>query len=133
MSIDYVSLANTALRLVTNAGREITFRRYDADLQNTDQPWGPANDLRGDPEEELTLNAVTVHPTDVNDLGVRIRDADLMKFTRKLFIVAPGSDVQSDLSEFQEVVDGSETFKITMIDKLQPGDTILLWYVGVAE
>ncbi len=131
MAKDYTITAATALRLIQDKGREITFLKFDDTPDDVAKPWAKNSDLRtGAASISTKLFAVSVHPTDINVLGVRIRDDDLMKQLREILIIAPGT-FQGDLKEYQELDDGDRRFRITFMEQLKPANTTVLWYAGV--
>ena len=132
MAKDYTILAETALRLIKEAGREITFLKFDNTPDSAAKPWAKNTDLRTGAASKITkLFAVSIHPTDINVLGIRIRDVDLMKQLREILIIAPGKAFQGDLKEYQEVDDGIRRFRITFMEQLRPANTTVLWYAGL--
>lgn len=131
MAKDYTITAATALRLIKDKGREITFLKFDDTPDNVAKPWAKNSDLRTGPASVSTkLFATSIHPTDINVLGVRIRDNDLMKQLREILIIAPGT-FQGDLKEYQELDDGDRRFRITFMEQLKPANVTVLWYAGV--
>lgn len=132
MALDYSAIAATALRLVQNAGRQVTFMRFNQTPDSGTKPWGANADLRSTPDDTVSLWAVSVHPTDINVLGIRIRDDDLLKQVREILIIAPGPDNQEDLRLYQQVTDG-RVFRIVFMEQLKPNDVTVLWYAGITE
>ncbi len=131
MAKDYTKTAATALRLIEDKGREITFLKFDDTPDDLAKPWAKNANLRiGPASVSTTLFATSVHPTDINVLGVRIRDNDLMKQLREILIIAPGT-FQGDLKEYQELDDGDRRFRITFMEQLKPANITILWYAGV--
>jgi len=131
MAKDYISVADTALRLVQEAGRLVTFRKFLNTLDDVNKPWATSPALRTG-ATEVQLWAVSVHPTDINVLGIRIRDDDLLKHVREVLIIAPGT-YQGDLKEFQEVDDGTRRFRISVMEQLRPAGVTVLWYAGITD
>ena len=128
---DYVTIADTALRLVKEAGRLVTFRKFLNTLDDVSKPWATSPALRTG-ATEVQLWAVSVHPTDINVLGIRIRDDDLLKHIREVLIIAPGI-YQGDLKLFQEVDDGTRRFRISVMEQLKPAGTTVLWFAGITD
>ena len=132
---DYIKLAATAARLVANAGRSVTFVRFDRSLQDVAKPWLGSVDPRATPDASEVVSAVFVEPTSLNSLGESTVDSDLLKRSTKIMIVAAGSDFTADLSKFDEVIDSldNSTWRIVGVDKLQPASVVVAYYVGVAR
>lgn len=126
--VDAVKLAATALRLLNDNGRSVTFIQHDTTPEIAAQPWdGPAAP-RTTPASTLVLSAVFAHPRFVDRLGLTIEVDDLIRRSEQIMIVSQGTN---DLSIFQEVLDGTTYWKITGVEILRPGDTTLLGFVGV--
>lgn len=127
---DYTRLAATALRLVQNAGRSITFVRLNETASDPAQPWkGPASGG----ETTLDLTGVFVPPNTVRQFGLSALGEgtefdDLVTRSEQIIITAQG---ENDLRSFTEVVDRSERWGIIGLQVLRPGDTTLLAFVGV--
>ena len=134
MAKDYNKVAETALRLLKEAGRQVTFLKFDDTPDSAAKPWASNADLRTGAASVLTkLFVVSVHPTDINLLGIRIRNEDLMANLREILIIAPGKDFQEDLAKYQELDDGTHRFRISFMERLKPAGVTVLWYAGVTE
>ena len=125
---NFPKLIATAQRLITENGRSVTFIRHDETLADAAKPWdGPAS-ARGVPDETFVTDAVFVQPASAVRLGMTMEQADLVVQSEEIMIVAPGAN---DLSRFQEVLDGSTYWKITLLEVLKPGALVVLAFVGV--
>jgi hypothetical protein len=134
MARDYSAIADTAKRLVTDAGRAVTFVRLGSTPADASKPWRSAADPRGTPEAELELTAVFVNPWSTKDLGFGSISEDLMKRSKQVLVLAPGSAEQTPLNTFHTVLDtdGVE-WKIEGVETLKPAGVALLYYVGVSR
>lgn len=131
--IDYTTIAETALTLIEGTGREITVIRFNQTPADTDYPWeGPA-DPRSSPDATTDVYATFVSPSQASELGMETVDADLLKRTSDIAIVAPGPTLTFDLSTANEVTDGDITKKILDVQKLKPGATTLLYFLFLAK
>ena len=143
--VDYASLLATAQRLITANGRSVTFISFAETVQDPAKPWlGPrdpraaassfSDDFSSDFETGILVSlindAVFVEPGDLEHLGHSLITEDLIKRSTKIMLVSPGA---LDLSIYEEVIDGSERWKITGQEFLKPGDTQVLAFVGVAR
>ncbi len=133
MAVDYVALANQALTLITDNGRSVTFRRLDRTPADPAMPWRGAADPRATPDASVAGPAVAVPPSGAAALGLRVEDSELVKRSEQIFIVALGATSTDDLTTFDEVLDGTELWKIVGVEKLRPAATTLLYFVGVAR
>lgn len=127
--MDYVALAQTALELIKANGRQVTFRQLVDTPADSNKPWrGAADPTAGGTTEAAWC--VAVPPSSANQLGMSTTDNDLVKRSEQILIVAPGLN---DLADFEEVIDGTVTYRITGVETLRPADVTLLYFVGVAQ
>ena len=132
MAKDYTNIATTAKRLVDKFGRSVTFRRLDrTTLDDAAKPWRGTATPRTTLDATVTAIAVIVPPSSASRLGLTTRDNELIKRSEQIMIVALGATSTDDLSTFDEVLDGTQLWKITTVETLKPGDTTLLYFVGV--
>lgn len=132
MAIDYTRMAQVARTLIEANGREITIRKLRNTATDASKPWrGNADpDVGGAGLDPVTLDAVAVPPSSLNELGMKINTPDLVQQASRVFIAAP-PETPVDLSAYDEVVDGSAVFRVIKLDELRPADTTLLYYVWV--
>lgn len=127
---DYTKLAATASRLVTNAGRTITLVQFNSTPAEASKPWRGATTPRTDPDATLEVSGVFVEPSSAVRLGMSTEISDLLKRSTQIIIVA----ATADLSGYQEIIDSdTKRWKIVGMEKLQPADTTLLYFIGVAR
>jgi hypothetical protein len=129
MAIDYTAAIATAQRLIGENGRSVTLVEFNRTPANVAEPWKGAADPRAVPDSTLVVDAVFVEPSSATKLGLALVDSDLVKRSDQIMIVSPGAAV--DLSVFQEVLDTSVRWKITAIEVLKPGASVVLAYIGV--
>lgn len=139
MTIDYDAILTEAQAAITSAAtdaggvaRQITIERFAQTAATPSQPWkGPA-DPRASVDATATLDAVFVPPTGAAKLGMGSVDEDLLKMTSAICIVAPTSATY-DLTTANEIVDSldSERKKVVFVEKLAPGPTVMLYFIGV--
>ena len=131
MAKDYTSIADTALAMVKKYGRSMTITKFDQSAGDPAKPWEGASDPRGVGKTSLTIYAVAVSVTSAIQVGLVTKDDDMVKRSEQILIVAPGSVEQTDLGNFNIVSDGSVEWKVAGVDKMQPSNLILLYYIGV--
>ena len=128
--VDYVKLAATAARLVSNNGRSITLVEFDKTPDDADKPWRGAVDPRISPESTKVVSGVFVEPSSAVRLGMSSEVDDLLKRSSQIIIVAS----TDDLEVYNEVIDtDTKRWKIVGMEKLKPADTTLLYFIGVAR
>lgn len=129
MALSYTKLATTVATLMARYGRSVNLVKFDDTPDDSAKPWGENTDQR----TAATVTgayAVSVPPETIEELGLKFKDESLAKRASAIFLIEPGS---VDLATYDEIRDGTTEYKIEEIDKLQPGATVLLWYVGGME
>lgn len=125
---DYTKLAATAQRLVENSGRDITLVEFNTTPADASKPWRGASDPRTTPDATLAVSGVFVEPSSATKLGMSTEVSDLLKRSSQIIIVASTADLKS----YNEVIDSdSSRWKIVGMETLKPGDTTLLYFIGV--
>ena len=128
---DYSVLAARASALVTRFGRTVTFLQLNPTPADPAMPWRGATDPEAAPPVTQEASAVFVAPASASALGMSSNLAldALVQRSQAILIAAAGA---VPLENFQEVVDGNRTWRIVGTEKLQPGNTALLYFVGLA-
>lgn len=131
-TFDYTYIADRAKDLIAKFGRPITVIQYDDTIDDPTKPWRGAADLRSTPIAEVVAFGVFVEPIGARALGISTQAGELLKRADAILLVSLGSASSGvDLSLFDEVVDGARRWKIEVVEKLQPGDLTLLYFLGV--
>lgn len=127
-TFDYTDLLNTAvLPLLEEFGRAITLVRFTTTPSDPAKPWRGAVDPRAG-ATLLVVNAAMVEPDTLVQLGLRLEVTDLVKRGAKIFMTAS----TTDLEDFNEIKDSDNTtWKITCVDRLQPAETTLCYFLRV--
>lgn len=126
MAIDYVKLAATAKRLITESGRTITLLK-PVDPDPVAREWNnPAQ------YEELIVPAVQVMPNQVrvfglSALGDATRLDGLFTVSEKVYILFAGEAI---LDDFTALVDEGVEQAIEATQTLKPATVTLLGFVG---
>lgn len=131
MAFDYAPIQITAADLVADFGRSITLTKFNVTEQDPANPYLGSTNPRLSPLATVTTFGVGVNPLQAERLGITTRDSELIKRSEQIYIIAPGDAFTEDLKTFDEVTDGAEKWKITLVETLRPGDLTLLYYVGV--
>lgn len=125
---DYSSAIATARRLIQAKGRTVTLQRLEDAPADPAKPWrGPASATP--PEATLALSVVQVQPSGANTLGLTIKDEELLRRLSAILIAEPAAE---DVETYHRVVeaDGSH-WRIAFVEKLQPADDAVLYFIGV--
>ena len=133
MAKDYSTNIATAQALITQFGRSITLVQFNDTITDSDKPWDGVNptDPRGTPDATLVLDAVFVFPTGLLKLGLGSEEERLLKRYEQICIIAPGA--ANDPRDYQEIIDGSDRWKIEMVQVLKPANDIVLAYLGLKK
>lgn len=126
-TFDYPALLTKAVAIVTKFGRPVTLVKLDTAVDDPAMPWRGKTNPRATPAASTSVNAVVVHPTRVDELGISVRSRELFLKMDAIYIVASSVDFR----DYNEIWDGSEFWRIDLKMELKPGPTILLWYFGV--
>lgn len=128
MARDWTSAINLANRLIELNGRPVQFVQNTQTVADTDRPW--RNTAATGDDVIQTLNAVFV--PDGAGLGFKAMGTNLFREAEQICIVAPELDAAYDLAEYHQVVEAnSRSWRFTGVKKLQPGDTALLYIIGL--
>lgn len=120
-----------AQELITENGRSVTLIAFDSTEQNAAQPWNGPADPRAVPDATLAVDAVFVDPSSARSLGVSRPVEDLVKRYSAIMMISPGAQV--DLSQYQEVLDGTNRSRVESIESLRPGGTTFIHFLGVVR
>lgn len=125
MTTNYDAKAQKAYAMVLAKGKLITVRSLAvAPLGDATKPWRGATSPR--PGTELTVPALMLDPKE-SLLGFMIKDDEgKFKSSDIVYIAAPG--LLGDITFADEVVDGSNTYTINEVQKLQPGNGAAILY-----
>jgi len=131
---NYAKLQKTAQRLIDKNGRSITLVRQDRTNDNASRPWKNNADPSGAGAQKEIVKGVFVPPNTVRQFGLTALGQgaeieDLIANSENVIIISPGDAY--DVREFQEVIDGTETWGIVGTQILRPADLVLLGFLGV--
>lgn len=129
MSDFYDEMLETVQELLEEFGRDITLIKFGQDPAVVGKPWND-RDVSGD--TSIVIRAAIVPPSATKNFGIQslgsgVRQADLFAISEKIFIVEGPTDV----TDYDQVLDNGEYYFIKVSQTLEPGDTLLLSYLGV--
>lgn len=132
--VDYARAQATARRLIRGSGRPVDFVKLKTTLADASKPLdGPAADTAEDPENRLAGVYATFVPLASNVmLGVTSAMVELIKTSEQMALVEVPEGGQ-DIRDYHVIVDGNVRYKVDRIEALRPGDTMLMYYVGVTR
>lgn len=126
MAIDYVALLGTVRTLIAQNGRSVTFVRLDRSPADVNKPWRSSPDPRAVPDATVAVDVVQADPTSLEELGFKAEADEAIDRDELTYIAAPPAGGQL-LDTYDEVLDGTERFKITRMDVLKPAATVMLY------
>lgn len=122
--VDYVRLHNTTLRLLEKNGTPYVYERFAAG--SGDKPWeGPEGALVEETTEQPTI---AVSPAAA--LGMKVVSEDLLARAEIVLITSVPEGAPDLLLFNQARRPGKENYRIEWVEKLEPADRILLYYIG---
>lgn len=124
---DYIKARATAQRMINNpaTSRELAMVRYATTVVDPDDPLGAVTL----PYAPVTVRGVYVEPSSNTALGFSIQNHAMFKACSAIFLLA--ADGVNDFEEFDEVIDRGKKLIIDHVEKLDPGETPILYFVGV--
>ena len=120
-------MAEVAKELIDEEGRTIQILRFS---EPTEEAW-EESDPRANPSFDVTLIACFVEPLSLSRLGYTTVSPALVKNSEQIMLIGPGLNLVEALEESDEVIDGDTRWHVTGTDRLKPGDTTVLYFVGV--
>lgn len=130
MSTDYSEIVTLAQELIDENGRLVTFNRFKQEPADVAKPWrGPGSPTTvPDATDEVRAVFVGVGRS-TPEFGLEFVSEALLKRAEECCLVGP--TVGFDLQTADELVDGTVHWKIEFVSVLTPGDTVLLYAVGL--
>jgi hypothetical protein len=139
MSAFYERMQAKAIQLVAKYGRDVTLIRPSRNLAVPGKKWKGVTEsddplLEDSNERLVTIKSVVTLPNQVRVFGLSaLGDAaefkDLIQFSEKVHIIAPGTDI--NIKDFVSVRDEDGDWGINATQILRPGEITLLGYIGV--
>ena len=126
--VDYVKLSATAKRLIEKNGRDLVLEKKSRTPADSIKSWrGPSSTSSG---TSVTVKGVVVPPDNFSDTdGQLIRRGQL----RVLISNESVDDQQTglDITEFDSIKDGSDSYKIVEVNRVEPGALPLIYDIIV--
>lgn len=125
--VDYARMQATATRLIRANGRKMTLVKFDRTNADNAKPWdGPTDARNGTNATRVTATVVDAPILELRRLGlIGIAEDLIMRSDSQVIIDGQATD--EDLRNFNEVVDGTETLKISAIERLKPGPLTMMY------
>ena len=130
-TFDYASVLQTARSLIARFGRPCSIHRLDETSADSTKPWETEPQV---PIAATTcLPAVFVDPSSARSLGLTAQDDALLRRWESFAIAAPLPNTP-DLRKYHLIDDPmAGRFQIGYVSRLMPGDTVMLWYLGLKK
>ena len=115
--------------IIADEGRSITFVQFSNVAPDNTKPHKMAADPWLVPVAQLTVNAVFVPMSSLQQLGMITADkSKLYGKCSAVAIVEPSDEI--DFGSFNGFLDGTERYVLSVVDRLKPGPATLLWAIG---
>lgn len=135
--VDYAKAAATAKRLIEAAGRDVDLFRVNRTPDNPAKPWHGVSGSPTVPEGGKVEPAKMVFvPPAGSGFGKLIQDltGELKVAFEQVGLLASSSlSAGTDAEAFDSMRDGSDLWKIVLRGHLKPGDTSLIYVLGLAR
>jgi len=119
--------------LIAESGKDITFIRFKQEPEDSNKPWNGPDDPREVPDAIETMKGVFVSLSGVQDLGITALSTDLLRRVQMVCLVAPKVSPSFDIKTANEVIDDEVYRRVEFVEELKPGNTTLLYYVGISR
>lgn len=140
--VDFVSLAAVAQRLIEENGRNVTLFKKDRTPANAAEPWRGPDLTAPDPAAGIGPVTVAFVPPTGGGFGKLLFDSDetlrvkidqvgLLATDSVLDLVPPRTAAEVEQSD--TLRDGTRVYKIVSVGHLQPGDTSLMFVLGLKQ
>jgi hypothetical protein len=129
MAYDYSEDLALAKELIAEYGRSVTVQHLSAGSATSDTPWKGAGTPTVD-KSHRTMGAF-LPLSGSNDLGKLVRDKELLKRCEQVVLIPGTGKSSTDLGDFVRILDNATLWKIEWVKELKPGDTSLLYVMGV--
>lgn len=132
-AFDYSEFVVLANELITESGRPVTLYQLSAANADNAKPWrgaGVATQINPVATYGAFVVPNTSIPTESRGLAFDWIDDDLLKRARELCLV-PANGL--DLTDYKELTDGGQLFKIIWGQAFKPGPTIVFYVFGLAK
>jgi hypothetical protein len=126
VAYDYSDDVLTAQEMIAEFGRAVTFGK----MSETPNPTNPLHGPVAVPTTVSGVMACFVEPSSAVRLGASSARERLWKDATQIMLVAPDGTNEFDLFEEVTDLDGS-VWSVGHTEKLQPGPTVLLYFIGV--
>lgn len=127
MAINYTKMKALSQRLISQNGRTMTFVQILPYVGDPSKPWRGDSAARTTPTVTLDKIAVVLEPSTNIRVGETTIVDDLLKNNDKVIMV----DGEDALSQYHEVIDNEERYRINFIYTLKPGLVLLYHLVGL--
>lgn len=127
MAYDYAPKVAFANKMIDKYGRSVVFVQVASDIDPTDPLAGPVSV----PVVSDVVKAAFVYPSGLLQLGMSTTNAQLFKNCEQIAIVG-NHGIDYAAQTFLNDTDGM-VWKVDVVQEFKPGDTSVLYYVGVIK
>lgn len=120
----YLRIAQTN---IARKGRNVFIQKLDHTFADPDKPWLGGQGVSDEYIYNVQTKCVFI-PSMGRDLGVYIEDKDLLKRVEQVGLVA---HTTTDFTDAEIVLDGVVKYHVEWMQFLRPGDSPILYYIGL--
>lgn len=124
--MDYARAVALAQRLINKNGRTITVQQLSSTPVDANKPWKGPN--APTVLASATPKGVFLPVSSLNELGLFVADDELLKRVEQVVLIA--ADGTNAFDTFHRVSDGV-LYHIDWVRTLKPGDTVILYAMGI--
>lgn len=125
---DYSRPLATARRLIERFGRPISLQGVQGGpADHADPLGGPA----AAPVPIVGIYAAFVQPSSLQLLGISAKVQELFANCTQIAIIADNG--KNNFLDAKYLIDNSDTWMVERVEQLKPGDTSILYFIGVVS
>jgi hypothetical protein len=129
-SFDYDEIVATAIEVVDEFGRDVTFLKLDPGPTDAAKPWN-GGAPRTAPLETKVQKVCFVEPESLERLSKRVKPSDFVNKGYQSIVIVPGP---LSFQQYSEILDeDGSRWRIKSFDEFKPGPTIVISYIRVTR
>lgn len=122
--VDYAKLSTVAETLIEENGRTITLIKRSRTVSDATKPWRGVSATNA---VELSLKGV------FDNYKEQDIDGDLIRRGDQMLLIAHNDVSSNEIETFDEVTDGTDTWKIISVKLIKPGNTRIYYELGLRK
>lgn len=128
-TFDYSELAQTCIEMIAEFGRTCTIIAFNRTPADNAKPWEGPGEPRTSPSFSEAGSFCFVNAKSLTDLGFTLDTEEAR--TAEAYCLAASADFAADVENADELLDGSQRWKICYFDQLKPAETALIFVLAL--